>query len=82
MADFISGIVTVISELFQGLLTAFTGVGELIFAIGEAGAITGLTATGWLFVALIGVPLATWLFSKGFSLVGRLVRGGGVAGKR
>lgn len=77
MAEFITGVVTVITELFGGILEAFTGVGTLIFTIGETGAIAGLTATGWLFVILLGVPLATWLFSKGIGLVNRLVRGGG-----
>lgn len=80
MAEFITGVVTVITQLFAGILEAFSGVGTLIFAVGEAGAITGLTTTGWLFVILLGVPLATWLFSKGIGLVNRLVRGGG--GKR
>lgn len=77
MTEFITGVVSVITELFGGILEAFTGVGTLIFTIGEAGAISGLTATGWLFVILLGVPLATWLFSKGIGLVNRLVRGGG-----
>lgn len=67
MAEFIGGIVTVLTTLFSGLLQVLGGVGGLVFDLGEAG-ITGLTPFGWLTVALVGIPLTTWLFSKAIGL--------------
>ena len=71
MADFVGGIVSVISALFTAILQAFGSIGELVFVIAESG-ITGLTPFGWLMTALIGIPLATWLFSKAIGFVKNL----------
>lgn len=73
MADFISGIVTVITQLFTGLLQMLAGLGELIFVIGESG-ISGLTPFGWLTVVLIGIPLATWVFGKALGIFNRIFK--------
>ena len=76
MADFVTGVGTVLSGVFTSILEAFSGIGNFIFTFGETGTISGLTGAGWLFVLLIGIPLATWLFSKGIGLVSHLLKRG------
>lgn len=71
MSEFITGIGTVLTTIFTTILQAFSGIGELLFVISETG-ITGVTPFGWLMTVIVGVPLATWLFSLGVSLVKRI----------
>lgn len=73
MQAFVQGIVDVFTGMFTGLVKAFSDIGSLIFTMGENGAISGVSGFGWFLVVLIGVPLATWLLSKLFGLINRLV---------
>lgn len=69
MVEFASNIVSVLTALFTGLIECLAGLGTLIFQVGEAGAVSGLTPFGILLSVLVGVPLATWLFGKAFTFV-------------
>lgn len=69
MTEFITGVTDVVSGIFEAILNALGTAGNLIFAVGDAGAITGLTPFGWLMVIIIGLPLATWVFGKVFGLI-------------
>lgn len=73
MQAFVQGIVDVFTGIFTGLVGAFSDIGSLIFKMGENGAISGVSGFGWFLIVLIGVPLATWLLSKLFGLINRLV---------
>lgn len=72
MADFITGITDIISGVFEAIVNALGSTGSLIFTVGETGAITGVSAFGWLVVLLIGLPVATWLINKLFGLINRM----------
>lgn len=76
MAEFINGITDMLSGIFTALINALASTGNLIFDIGENGAISGVTGFGWLLIAGISIPLATWLFTKIFSWVKGFARGG------
>lgn len=70
MTEFVSGITSLISGIFQAFINAAGSLGNLIFnTAAETGNITGLTSFGWLFAIVIGIPLATWLFNKLFSWI-------------
>lgn len=69
MADFVGNIVTSATSLFQGIITAMGGVGDLIFTTTEAGVINGLTGFGTILSVIIGIPLGSWLFSKLFNWI-------------
>lgn len=69
MADFVGNIVTAATALFQGIITALGGVGDLIFTTTEAGAISGLTGFGTILSVIIGIPFGSWLFSKIFNWI-------------
>lgn len=72
MAEFITGITDIISGVFEAIVNALGSTGSLIFTIGETGAITGVSAFGWLVVLLIGLPVATWLVNKLFAFINRM----------
>ncbi len=72
MADFITGITDIITGIFEAIVSALGSTGSLIFTVGETGAITGVSAFGWLVVLLIGLPVATWIVNKLFALINRL----------
>lgn len=76
MAEFVKGITDILSGVFTALINALSSTGNLIFEIGENGAISGITGFGWLLVAGIALPLATWLFTKIFTWVKGFARGG------
>lgn len=69
MGSLVTAITDAISGVFTAIIEAFSGVGSLIFTIGESGAITGVTPFGYIFALTLGIPLATWLVSKGLSLL-------------
>lgn len=70
MADFVGNIVTSATALFQGIITALGGVGELVFTFSDStNAITGLTGFGTILSVTIGVPLGAWLISKMFNWI-------------
>jgi hypothetical protein len=73
MQAFVQGIVDVFTGLFSGLVEAFSNIGSFIFVMGENGTISGMSGFGWFLIVLIGVPLATWLLSKLFGLINRLI---------
>lgn len=73
MAEFITGITDIISGIFEAIVNALGSTGSLIFTVNaETGAITGVSAFGWLVVLLIGLPVATWLVNKLLSLINRM----------
>lgn len=74
MAEFIAGIVDVVGGIFEAIVSALGSTGNLIFTIGEGGAISGITGFGWLLVVALGLPLATWAISKVFTLVNGMLR--------
>lgn len=76
MDTFVQGITSLISGVFKALLDALAGIGNLIFTMGENGAISGVTGFGWLLIVGISIPLATWLFGKVFTWVKGLGRSG------
>lgn len=67
MADFVTGVTTLISGIFNALVDALGSIGDLVFKSSETGTITGLTGFGTLLVIGISIPLATWLFGKIFT---------------
>lgn len=75
MAEFASSIIEVFTGLFGGMIEALGTLGNLFFETSEAGAVT-VSGFGWLVAVLIGVPLATWLFSKIFTAIMSLGRRG------
>lgn len=74
--DIISAVVNGLGTFFDGLIAVFAKLGDILFTIGEAGAITGLTPFAWVIVTLIIIGLGTWLFSKGFGLIGKMFKSG------
>ncbi len=76
MTAFIEGITSVLSGIFNALVTALGSMGDLVFITGENGAITGPSGFGWLLIVGIGLPLATWLFGKLFTWIRGLGRTG------
>lgn len=74
MSQFVTAITDALTGVFTAILQAFAGIGDLIFTVGEAGAITGLTPFGWVTAALIGIPLASWLFAKAIALISKLFK--------
>lgn len=75
MSAFVTGIVDVLSGLFQGIITSLGGIGNLLFTIDATNnTITGITGFGWFTIVLIGIPLGTWLFSKFLGIFNKLLR--------
>ena len=75
MTSFITAITDALTGVFSAILKAFEGIGNLIFIIAEDGtSITGITPFGWVAAALIGIPLASWLFAKAVGLISRLFK--------
>lgn len=75
MESLITAITDTISGVFTSILTAFAGVGDLIFVIGDTG-ITGIQPFGYILALLVGIPVASWLFSKLLGLINRIRFGG------
>lgn len=75
MASFVTGITDIISGVFTALVNALGSIGNIVFTMSEAGAITGPSPFGWLLIIGIGVPLATWAFGKFFSFLKSVGRG-------
>lgn len=76
MQEFVTGITSLISGVFNALVDALGSIGDLVFKSSEAGAITGLTGFGTLLVIGISIPLATWLFGKIFTWLKSFARSG------
>lgn len=76
MQEFVTGVTGIVSGIFTALVDALGSVGNLIFRIGEGGAISGVTGFGWVLILMISVPLATWLFGKLFSWLKSVGRAG------
>ena len=74
MTAFIEGITGILSGIFNALVTALGSMGNLLFNIGENGTITGPTGFGYFIMVAVGLPLATWLFSKVVGWLMRLTR--------
>lgn len=72
--DIIEGVVEGLGTFFDGLLSVFAKLGDILFVISDAGAITGLTPFAWVIVTLIIIGLGTWLFTKGFSLISKMFK--------
>lgn len=75
MAEFVKGITDLLSGMFTALIDALGSIGDLVFTIGENGAVSGVTGFGWLLVIGISIPLATWLFGKVFTFIKGIGRG-------
>lgn len=73
MSNFVTAITDALTGVFTAILQAFAGIGDLIFTV-ESGAISGLTPFGWVAAALIGIPLASWLFAKAIALISKLFK--------
>lgn len=69
MEQFVSGITSIITGVFTALVNALGSIGQIVFTVSEAGAITGVSAFGWLLIVGIGLPLATWAFSLFFTFL-------------
>lgn len=76
MENFVTAITEALTGVFSAILQAFAGIGDLIFVIDSSGAggITGLSSFGWVVAALIGIPLASWLFAKAIGLISKLFK--------
>lgn len=74
MEEFISTIVSVVGGIFNAIIEALKSLGGLIFTLGETGAITGVTGFGYVLAVVLGIPLATWLFSLGFGFIKRMLK--------
>lgn len=76
MEAFITAITDTFSGIFTAILNTFGSIGQLIFTISDAGAITGVAPFGYVIALILGVPLATWVISKGLSFIKSIKIGG------
>lgn len=76
MEAFITAITDAFSGIFEAILNTFGSIGQLIFTISEAGAITGVSPFGYVIALILGVPLATWVISKGLGFIKSIKIGG------
>lgn len=79
MSAFLEAIGSAISTIFSAITGAFKDIGNMIFTFGEQGALSGLTPAGYIVALLIGIPLATWIFSMGWKAITSL--GGKLRGR-
>lgn len=75
MDVFIEAVGQIFSTIFTAIINAFASLGNLIFTVGETGTVTGITPFAYVLALVIGVPLATWLVSKGLSFI-KLIKAG------
>jgi len=75
MTEFVTAIGEIFSTIFTAIITAFASLGNLIFTVSEAGAVTGITPFAYVLALVVGIPLATWLVSKGLAFI-KLIKAG------
>lgn len=75
MSGFVEGITSLITGIFNALISALGSIGNLVFTTGTEGAITGPSGFGWLLIIGLGVPLAWSLFNKLFTFLKGLGKG-------
>lgn len=68
MTAFLEAIGSAISTVFNAITNAFQGIGNMIFTFNE-GVLSGLTPAGYIVALIIGLPLATWIFSLGWKAI-------------